>query len=609
MSPFVRLRAAALVPTLAAIAACSHSDATGPKTSPVTLTACTGGSVQLSANQAARVDCANGGNSLTLPGNGASYLLVPQFATDNASDVGVPFTLSNPTGTASAAIATPYRGPAPTGLAGAPASSIAADVGLRPPAYPRARQMAFDGALRRAAHARWPAGAPAIPATVRSRIAPAMPSFSAAPLTTTATVGSMQNFQVRATFSVTNPKWKTITAQLAYAGSNILLYIDTLSPPGGFTPTQLQSFGQYFDQTLYPIAVDAFGPPSDVDQNQRVVMLMSPAVNALSPKSQCATQGYVEGYFDEIDLGDLTSTSSNKGEIFYSVVPDTGVYSCTHTVDELLQSEPATFLHELQHLINFSQHVVVHNGNPQASWLDEGMSIMAEELGSMYYEAKCPPPSCRTSPAQLFPDSSQGFIQGFLYDSYAYYLKPDTASVTLHDDAENGFSWRGGDWALVHWLYDQKGTGILKALEQTSSTGAPSIAAAAGEPFPSLFADYGLTGYTDSLPGLPRSVIPSRDRLTTRNLRLIWNRLYVTSKGQNGAPSPDVPRAFPILVQTVGAGTAQTGTMVPGTSTYYRIDTPTNASTVQLLFSQPGGTALSASLQPQVAVYRLPPGQ
>lgn len=605
MSSFARLRAAALVPTVAAIAACSHSDgSTAPPVPPVQLTACTGGTVQLSANQAARVDCANGGNSLTLAGNGASYLLVPQFASGTAPNTAVPFTLSNPIASSSALIAA-TRALDPALARTESAVSSGGDRGLRPPRYPRTRQMAFDRALRAAAYARYTTAAPRLPAFLRNRVAPAAPSTAVAPAT--AAVGSTQNFQVRANFSTTNPKWKTITAQLAYSGSNILLYIDTLAPSGGFTPTQLQSFGQYVDQTLYPIAVNAFGPPSDVDQNARVIMLMSPAVNALSPKSQCTTQGYVEGYFDEIDLADLTSSSSNKGEIFYSIVPDTGAYSCTHTVADLLESEPATFLHELQHLINFSQHVVVHGGNPQDGWLDEGMSIVAEELGSMYYEQKCPPPSCRTSPAQLFPDSSQGFIQGFLYDSYTYLLHPDTASLTLHDDSENGFSWRGGDWLLAHWLYDQKGSGILKALEQTTTTGIRSIEATTNESFPALFADFGLTAYTDSLPGQPRSAIPPRDRLTTRNLRLIFNRLFVTSQS-NGTPSPDFPRPFPIVVQNVGGGTAQTGAMVPGTSTYYRIDTPSRAATVQLLFSQPGGTALSAALQPQVAVYRLPPG-
>ena len=88
---------------------------------------------------------------------------------------------------------------------------------------------------------------------------------------------------------------------------------------------------------------------------------------------------------------------------------------------------------------------MVHGGNPEEGWLDEGLSIVAEELGSLYYEQKCPGTTCRTDPSQLFPDSSQAFISGFLFDSYFYALRPDTASVTLHSDADDGFSWRGGD--------------------------------------------------------------------------------------------------------------------------------------------------------------------
>jgi hypothetical protein len=227
------------------------------------------------------------------------------------------------------------------------------------------------------------------------------------------------------------------------------------------------------------------------------------------------------------------------------------------------------------------------------------MSIVAEELGSLHYEAKCPPPQCRTSPSQLFPDSSQGFIQGFLYDSYEYALDPDTASVTLHNDGQNGFSWRGGDWLLVHWLYDQKGPAILQALEQTTAIGIPSIEATAGESFGSIFADYGLTLYTDSLPGEPRSAIPTRDRLVTRNLRQMFDRLYVTSQ-----PEADIPLSYPVPVDSLGA-LSVAGQMDPGTSAYYVLTTSGSASTVLVQFASSTGTALSAAYKPQLAIYRL----
>jgi hypothetical protein len=119
--------------------------------------------------------------------------------------------------------------------------------------------------------------------------------------------------------------------------------------------------------------------------------------------------------------------------------------------------------------------VVVSGGSAGASWLDEGLSIIAEELGSTYYEKKCPPPSCRTDPAQIFPDSAEGFVQSFLYDSYQYALLPDTASVTLHDDSEDGFSWRGGAWLLMRWLGDQLGSGVYQKLEHGTAGGVADI--------------------------------------------------------------------------------------------------------------------------------------
>jgi hypothetical protein len=313
----------------------------------------------------------------------------------------------------------------------------------------------------------------------------------------------------------------------------------------------------------------------------------------------------VAGFFEEEDLGGSAGdANSNNGEIFYSIVPDpNGVSSCAHTVADVGFAVPATFMHELQHLISFSQHFVIHNGEPEFGWLDEGMSIVAEELGSLYYEQKCPGTACRTNPLQIFPDSSQGFVSGFLFDSYAYALRPDTASVTLHDDSDDGFAWRGGDWLLARWLGDQFGTGVFKRLEQSPLTGVANIEAATGQPFPSLFANFGLALYSDSLPNVPRTTAPAPNRFVTRNVRQLWARVFATSGGDS-----DFPFAFPIRVASI-TGDSTAHTMVPGTSAYYRIDTPTGASSVTIQFASPTGSALSAALRPQIAIFRLPAGQ
>ena len=305
--------------------------------------------------------------------------------------------------------------------------------------------------------------------------------------------------------------------------------------------------------------------------------------------------GFVAGYFDGLDFS--ASANSNQGEIFYGLVPDpNGTLSCAHPASDLLTILPATFLHELQHLISFSQHVTVQHGQPEEGWLDEGMSIRAEELGSEYFEAKFPPPSGRTSAAQLFPDSSQGFIAGMLGDSYAYVQRSDTASVTMHSDADNGLQWRGGDWLLLHWLGDLKGKTVYTTLEHGTTTGIANIAAAAGESFGTLFGDFSLMQWTDSIVGQPRSAVPARDRLQSRNLRQLYARLSVTS---GVAPYPFSP-----AVLTTSAPAS--ATLVPGSMGFYLLDLSASSTNVAIQFAAPGGTALPTTLNPQVSIYRLP---
>ena len=560
-----------------AVAACSSNATTAPPPPPTfTRNPCLPtDTVQLAVATTVRLDCSNGGTTVTFAGGGASYLIVPEFATDQA-----PFTLvdysvaSGPLSAAPTASRVRASMQVPAGLPPRrlTAAQQSADRYLRK----RGRELALSGALRGA--------------------------LLRAPSVVSGAADSIRSFQVASSFTAAT--WATVTARLAYNGANVLLYVDTLAPAGGFTPQQLQTFGQYVDLTLFPIDTTAFGAPSDVDQNGHVIMLMSKVVNALTPTATCTTQGYIAGFFDPGDFNGPSDPHSNQGEIFYSIVPDpNGTYSCAHSVAETNDAVPGTFLHELQHLISFSQHVVVSGGQPEASWLDEGQSIAAEELGSLYYEAKCPPPSCRTDPAQLFPDSAQGFVQNFLYDSYQFGLLPDTASITLESDDRPGESWRGGAWLLVRWLVDQGGTGIYRLLEDGPSGGVADIEQATGRPFPALFADFGLALYTDSLPGLPRTTAPAVNRFTTRNLRQLWARLYTTA-----GPSTPIPLPMPVQLFPVTADTS-TAVLYPGTVTYFRLDTPLSSPAVSIRFAAPGGAAFPATLDPQLAVFRLPPGQ
>ncbi|MDE3172195.1 MAG: hypothetical protein KGN74_03910 [Gemmatimonadota bacterium] len=574
-----RRRSPALVHIVAAgtfaalLSGCSASRDLPTAVSAVALSrTCAGESpISLNAAQSTVVNC-DGGSGTVLAGGGASYLIVAQLAGESSSARSVTYTL---TASASSASGNLAADPGPAGGAGE---------------QPADAQAAFDLRLRSRERSA------AVPASELLRDAP---SRSRAAMQTVPAGGSLRAFRVLTDYTASKDVWTTVTARLAYVGTNLLLYTDTLTPNAGFSAAALQTYGSYVDRTLYPLDVNAFGAPSDVDGNGHVIMLMSPAVNAGTPRTTCYTQGYVAGFFNGEDFNTAADPNSNRGEIFYSLVADPqGRFGCVHTAGDVSSMMPAVFLHEMQHLISYARHVVQDGGKPAAGWVDEGMSLVAEELGSQYYEARCPPPACRSNPAQLLPDSSLGFARNFSLDSYFFGESPDTAGITGQTDGALGTAWRGGAWALMRWLGDHMPPDFYQRMEAASGSGIAAIeSASGGQSFGTLFANFGLALYADSLVGLPRATVPAADRFASRNLRALW-----ASVGQAyGA-------AFPIVVHPVSAG-ATPMTLSVGGMSFWRLDTPAGAAVDTLHFSAPGGGPLDPALGPQLAIFRLPPGQ
>jgi hypothetical protein len=541
--------------------------------------------VSLQPQQGATLDC-TGATTITLAANGATYLVVPEFATDNVQYQFQTFSLGA-LGPSTMAVAATR--PAPLRQA-VPSRSAAPIFGLAPSprgALINRRQAAFDlrllGASRQVA-----AGSPL------TRAAGVPPQV---PVSARDTLNQLRAFHVIADSS--GSTFATSIARLEFVGTNVYVYVDTAAPPNGFTPTELATFGQYADQLLYQLDVNNFGAPTDVDHNGHVIMLLTQIVNGITPASECESEGYVAGFFYSGDL-EVGGRGSNGGEIFYQVVPDpTGRFSCSHSTDDVVSITPGTFLHELQHMINFGHHVILHNGSPEEGWLDEGESIVATELGARHYEALYPPPTGRSTPSQIFPDSAEPFITEQFFDSYNYLLRTDTASLTLHTDADCCLAWRGGDWLLLRYMGDQFDSTVYAKLENGTVTGTANLAAASGVAFPTIFADFGVALFADSLPGVPRSAIPPQYKFASYNFRTDYQALFATAGGQDNVTKP-----FPIATQMLAPGTPLSGSMVPGTMAFYQVVTPTGTSTVTLRFATPSGGALSSNLHPQVAIIR-----
>jgi hypothetical protein len=69
--------------------------------------------------------------------------------------------------------------------------------------------------------------------------------------------------------------------RLRYAGAHVLVYEDRAAPEP-LDPAALQRLGDLFDRTLYELGVTAFGAESDIDGNGRVIVYLTPVVNALT---------------------------------------------------------------------------------------------------------------------------------------------------------------------------------------------------------------------------------------------------------------------------------------------------------------------------------------
>jgi hypothetical protein len=514
---------------------------------------CTPASASLAVYHGASFNC-SAGTGITLNGSNATYLVVPQFAAGGVNYDTTVFQIERHGASAASEIV-----------------AAAARFARTPYTGHNARQVRFDGLMR----------------AKERRLAPAARAAAAARAGISAqirksTLPTSRTFWVFADTLATI--YKQITASLVYNGTSVAIYQDNASPPG-FTAQQLTQFGALDDAVLYQIVVNTFAQPTDIDNNQHVIMLLTPAVNALTPAADCTTEGFVAGYFDPNDLTP-TAANSNAGEIFYAIVPDPNgaAHSCAHSVSDVFSIIPGTFMHELQHMISYGQHVLIHGGQPEEGWLDEGMSIVATELGGLHYDSLY-----QTTGNTAYADSASPYISEQFNDSYDYLRNTDTASLTLHSDADCCLEWRGGDWLMMRYIGDQKGAAVYHAMEISTNTGTANIAAASGEAFPAIFGTFGVAAYTDSLPGVARSSIPPQYQFATWSLRALYSQI-----------SPN----YPIQPITLSASSATSGKMVPGTSAYYQISTPSGSSSVTIVFGTASG-AFASSLNPQVLVFRL----
>jgi hypothetical protein len=501
---------------------------------------------------AARLSC------VLLAGNGATYLVVGQFAAAGTPD-SIRWQLNSTTS----------------------ASAILESTPSFPSNRSESRQVRdeLDTRLR------------ALERAVLSQVTP-RPRTQLASLASPPTIGSLRAFEVAA--KLDGSAFTKVTARLRYAGERLLVYVDTSD--SGLSAAQLQALAALFDRQLIGEAERVFGALPDVDGDGRVSVLFTPAVNRLARREDCVFRGFPTGFFYPVDQLERTA-HSNRGEIFYAFVPDpVDKYSCTHNEEDVVRLIQATFLHELQHLISFNQRVLARGGQFEDGWLNEGLSQMAEELGSRMFEKRYPAPLGRSSTAQLFPDSAAPFIAPQMLNAYVYLYFQLQHSVTSYVGT-GSLEDRGASWLFLRWLADQKGEAVLGRLVQSSQRGIANVEAVTGERFGDLFGDFSLALFADSLPGQPRGTTPARLRFASRNIRQLMARESVIA----GFTEP-----FPIATYQLDRDGALRAAMPRGTMIHALLTSKPGDGPVRLSFRTFVGAPFEASAGAQVSILRLP---
>ncbi|MGH7560606.1 MAG: hypothetical protein ACRENB_06260 [Gemmatimonadales bacterium] len=537
MHPRLRPSANGLVTLLAAVAACG-GDPVGPNNSIQSPSvACASiPPVQLAVGQHVVVDPATTSGCIRVPAAGASgaeYLLVLTSTAGTETQNGVSGTYL-------------LRGSNPS----AAGAAVAAAPGLTPPVAgawsPRGAdaQRRFDATLRSIERS--------LVADPRLRGPQALPP--AAPDAVPPPVGDQRTFRVCTNTTCTT--FGSVTATAGFVGEHVAIYLDDDVPTNDpLTPADLAELGTAFDTRHYPIDTTAFGRESDIDNNGVVIILMTDAVNALTPD---CSDGRVVGYFFGADLL-VNFANSNKAEVFYTLVPSPQTSTCSAvTRRQAVNNLKPTLIHELQHMISFNQHSLVRGGQQEETWLNEALSHFAEELGGrLIPNSECTPAftSCRSQ----YSGSNIVNLYDFMKEPEDNFLVfPATSGGTLEE--------RGAVWAYLRWVLDQfaadtiLGRPTSRQLVETSLQGVANIVQVTGGSFSTMVPQWLMALYLD-------------DQFTEPTGRLrfkSWGFRSIFLDPANQAPGGPFS-GFPLIPATTSGSYTRSGTLRAGTGHSLRL--------------------------------------
>ena len=195
----------------------------------------------------------------------------------------------------------------------------------------------------------------------------------------------------------------------------------------------------------YPILVEAFGAPSDVDGDGKIGVVFTHLMDEL---------GLTGSFYAASVVPPAAGGDGNMTDLLW--------------LNTALPVEYRPLLaHLFQHLINYNQHVLVRGSSPEAGWLSEGLSLVAADLVTEK------------------ENSNYGHVRNFL-------RRPGSSGFNTATDFP---AWDGAVYLFVRSLVDLLGKDVLLRLVQTDLVGVANVEAATGERMSDLMARWGAQLY------------------------------------------------------------------------------------------------------------------
>ncbi len=368
-----------------------------------------------------------------------------------------------------------------------------------------------------------------------------------------------------------NDKFVSVNAEVKAISAHAIIYQDLSAPANGFSTADFQKLGASFDNPIYDADVAAFGSPSDIDANGKVIILLSPVVNELTPRN---ASGFISGFFFGCDLQTTSQCSgTNQSEMFYLIVPDpAGTYGDPRSPATVLAAVTPVLAHEFQHMINFSARHSL-----DALWLSEGLAHMAEEVVAAAYAARSD-----NATAQTF--RVQNYLRARLF------LSDSTSESLIADELPGGLEVRGGAWLLVMYLAGQQGNGILRTLTQSTQSSAQNVANASGRPWNVLLSDWAVALWASGAPELQGVTLKKEHTFPNISLR------SVLTSGSNYSLQP---------LRVGFSDFAFKGTLRASSQRHVLLQGNAGSLPVSVGFSGQRGGAFAANAKPQLTILRV----